>query len=602
MEKNFLTTIQIGPVQDFIAASKITRDLWSGSFLLSYIMAGIIHKAKESDKNTIIFPNADGVCAPKILKLFDSPFDALLSESFNGSFAKKQIEKECFIPSLPNKLLLRIESESGEGAKKILEGLSAAAKRVLARVGEKFIREDSPCGKYLDRNKFMAQTENFLEIYWGAVELKDDFGADYGRLNEYIAGVKNTRIFRNYLENGRGLSWSAKTSEAKRGLNKKDGLSGKDENVIEDPVSLSRVDEFKNLLRGNENMSAISLIKRLWHILYLSEIYGASEAFKMPSTYSIANTNPDNDDTFLDVSDDFGRVADKSRGYYAVIKFDGDHIGEWVSGAKNAGGDIKDYLGNFSKALSSFAGGGAKSAQEIIKNFKGKLIYAGGDDVLALAPAIYKDNGVKTVLDCAKSLHAAFAGIDLSNISRDKFEASCGVAIGHCKMPLQDVIKEAGLAEADAKNLYGRNSVAIHILKRNGESVNCGVKFAGETGGEEKTFEFFGKMLSEDVPSKLPYDFIKVLKLYASLGSESEKDAAPCPKELIQQEFESCLNSKPIKNRQSLARSFNAIFDGDTYKFAKENISEKNRGERLDFSLEWLAGLFQIIAWFKTKA
>ena len=33
-----LLKLQIGPVQDFIAQARSTRDLWSGSYLLSWLM------------------------------------------------------------------------------------------------------------------------------------------------------------------------------------------------------------------------------------------------------------------------------------------------------------------------------------------------------------------------------------------------------------------------------------------------------------------------------------------------------------------------------------------------------------------------------------
>ncbi len=38
-----LLKLQIGPVQDFIAQARSTRDLWSGSYLLSWLMAAAIN-------------------------------------------------------------------------------------------------------------------------------------------------------------------------------------------------------------------------------------------------------------------------------------------------------------------------------------------------------------------------------------------------------------------------------------------------------------------------------------------------------------------------------------------------------------------------------
>jgi CRISPR-associated protein Cmr2 len=39
-----LLKLQIGPVQDFIAQARSTRDLWSGSYLLSWLLAAGLRK------------------------------------------------------------------------------------------------------------------------------------------------------------------------------------------------------------------------------------------------------------------------------------------------------------------------------------------------------------------------------------------------------------------------------------------------------------------------------------------------------------------------------------------------------------------------------
>src|SRR5690606_28884324 len=112
---------------------------------------------------------------------------------------------------------------------------------------------------------------------------------------------------------------------------------------------------------------------------------------------------------------DSGDYTDK---YFAIIALDGDQIGKWVSGdnaprfatqlanysegvVKDAGAvsyfakNAKDLLNlqrlvspsyhlQFSEALSNFA---LKCTRRIVEKHKGRLIYAGGDDVLAILPA-----------------------------------------------------------------------------------------------------------------------------------------------------------------------------------------------------------------------
>ena len=56
---SYLLTFQLGPVQDFLAAAKTTRDLWSGSYILSYLMASTITNARKSGVE-IIWVNTKG--------------------------------------------------------------------------------------------------------------------------------------------------------------------------------------------------------------------------------------------------------------------------------------------------------------------------------------------------------------------------------------------------------------------------------------------------------------------------------------------------------------------------------------------------------------
>ncbi len=44
-----LLKVQIGPVQEFIAQARSTRDLWSGSFLISWMMAQMVQAATTSE-------------------------------------------------------------------------------------------------------------------------------------------------------------------------------------------------------------------------------------------------------------------------------------------------------------------------------------------------------------------------------------------------------------------------------------------------------------------------------------------------------------------------------------------------------------------------
>lgn len=213
------------------------------------------------------------------------------------------------------------------------------------------------------------------------------------------------------------------------------------------------------------------------------------------------------------------------RRYYAIIMMDGDEMGKWLSGDKMPNyqevlhPDIFAELqklenwqeilktprlmspaihGFISQALSDFS---LKLVRHIVeKRYPGKLVYAGGDDVLALVP-------VEDVLKIALELRAAFSGEiktdGQSNIFEVKFAeqktgyiwlesdedkqllttmgykatASVGIVITHVTTPLDIVLEEVRKAEKQAKNHEGRDAFSITFLKRAGEIMTAGAKW-----------------------------------------------------------------------------------------------------------------------------
>lgn len=144
--------------------------------------------------------------------------------------------------------------------------------------------------------------------------------------------------------------------------------------------------------------------------------------------------------------------------YVAVIALDGDHMGEKLSSFATP----KEHR-DFSKKLAAYA------ASVKIADEDGVLVYAGGDDVLAVVKA-------EKAFGIAESLADAFVKA-LNGEGERKITASVGIAIGSAKAPLQDIIQEARLAEGRAKHVYGRDALAVSVLKRSGEILHWGCKW-----------------------------------------------------------------------------------------------------------------------------
>lgn len=202
--------------------------------------------------------------------------------------------------------------------------------------------------------------------------------------------------------------------------------------------------------------------------------------------------------------------------YYAVILMDGDKMGDLING-ETLSATWKDILHEdlakkieegvvkadslkkilnerrnlnpalhamISDSLNNFARFGV---QPSVKNAKGELIYAGGDDVCAVLP-------LKNALSCAKKISEAYTlsfakytengaepiesldfnggiekvGYYLGSVA-EKISISGAVIIAHHKEPLREVIQDAHrVLDSVAKEKSGRNAVAIRLKKRSG--------------------------------------------------------------------------------------------------------------------------------------
>lgn len=211
---------------------------------------------------------------------------------------------------------------------------------------------------------------------------------------------------------------------------------------------------------------------------------------------------------------------------FAVLALDGDEMGKWIGGENTPelfgqlSGEAREYFAKlgvenrldvprpvspayhlqFSEALANFA---LYLARPVVAHFGGQLIYAGGDDVLAMLPA-------SEALRCAQALRLAFRGEKrLCEKVPDKFEVfgtqggfvklqssakgqptwplivpgpradvSVGIAMAHAHSPLQNVVRAAQAAEKRAKNRYGRKAFAVTLYKRSGETIEWGAQWS----------------------------------------------------------------------------------------------------------------------------
>lgn len=506
-----LLKFQIGPVQDFIAQARSTRDLWSGSYLLSWLVASGIRKCVELGGH-LIFPCSEGGIQP-LLNLPSLPEDG--------------IHSALLTPNLPNIFIARFPADPTAEAKKISDEIENQWKAIAEAVWDRRNLFDLP----LDAKKrFDAQVDRHLSIAWQATK---EVGADdatayreaYRHNGWFLDAVRQTRNF---------TAW-----ESADGIKEKDSLSGKEEALLggneKDDDGLTykdrmaaRADAWKVQKEGaypklfskhTDYLGAVAIIKRVWHLACLKEKWNlktAAAEHRIRSIPAIAARKETHDD------EETGSETAGGDKYIAAIAFDGDAIGSWVNGDKSPNDvDLRAHHADFSRFLSNFALGEVHRIVEGSKDerarglWKGQLIYAGGDDVVCLVPA---DIAIKV----ASELRQAFCAATLNTKGNgEKPDASAGIVIGHIHAPLQDLIREAQLAEKRAKNEVGRPAFSVTLMKRSGEISHWGSQWA--TGGLELYNEVDTLLQSNKLSAKFPHRVCQLLEPYLTRRSSLSK-------------------------------------------------------------------------------
>ena len=666
--------LQIGPVQEFIAAARSVRDLWSGSYILSWLMAaGMKALSAEVGPDAVIFPSLKGQ------PLFDLHWrkDLWSKTSIGGITIWESLgleDRDMLTPNLPNVLLAIVPADRVRCLGKRIE---VAIRNEWRRIAESVWADCQQAGLTADepgiteaarKARFDQQISRFLTISWqatpwpdsleGALNLADSFTAlgampivtarqrvervinmatqemakDHRDGRYYVGGREGPKTQLNNL----GLGWSIVLAlngwelDAVRqtrnfsataaggwnvgAFNSKDALTGRDEAVAGGREWMARASRgpWEYLFKREDWISASTLVKRVWHLAYLKAHWGLRtepDDFRMPNTRGMAAHEPADDCE----GDETAEETPSSEKYFAVLALDGDEIGKWISGEKSPiyssqladyregtpperkgskvyfeNSNFGDFLNarrplspgyhiQFSEALSNFA---LHCARPIVECFDGRLIYAGGDDVLALLPA-------DTALDCAKALRAAFRGskevgslitkaaremnlrheearrqnprrshspyyqklaaegqlfecptegflcrCDMPDQSGNPVpflvpgpaaDCSVGIAIAHFKAPLQDVVRAAQAAEKRAKGGLGRSAVAVTLFKRSGECIEWGCKWA--SGGLELYADIAQALNSGAVSSKFPHRVVELLEPYIAQKTGLQWDA-----------------------------------------------------------------------------
>ncbi len=478
----YLLTINIGPVQGFIAAARRTRDLHAGSRLLSRA-AFAAAQTLQGHGAKLIFPKASD----------NSKLEGIQQDG------------------IPNVILAEIEADSLDVIKSLAKEAEEAARRELANIAREVFGKNETAQVLQQKNEAIKQVHDLLEFFWAAVPVEGSYPEARERLGRLMAARKNTRDFgpnpwpapvpkssldgalesviyqadeqqrlkvgirigeqlsgvdllkRRYLEE-KNESFASTTVMAL--IPFLEGLSSQEAAVIEE--ALDQVAQKLGAGRSGRRppkslVDKFELLKKYDPRLFFpgrhQEI--AQEPKEQP-TESAARTTSEQEvirEAQGTLSKTYSELDKTPCPYYAILHADGDRMGKAIDAQKNA-----EQHRKLSAALTEFS----QKVKEIVQSHSGSLVYSGGDDVLALLP-------LHTALDCARELAedfesrlSGFKGSDDNNPT-----LSVGLAVVHHLFDLGEALNLARRAEKEAKKT--RNALAVIFSPRSGsETIAAG--------------------------------------------------------------------------------------------------------------------------------
>lgn len=520
----YLVMLSIGPVQSMIAAARRSRDLWSGSWLLSELAKSCAKSLNEQGAN-LVFPYVDNA---SLLQM-------------NSDF------------SVGNKLQVVIEANNTD---ELVQIINQAKKATQAR----FLHEVDASFKQLNHAKddirqevWDTQKTNYLEIQaaWAKIDTSDHDGYKQAiqKASNALAARKATRDFVPAATNPYDMTR----------MLPKSSLDGAYETILNKPQNkLKPTTRTKLSLSDSEQLDCLGAIKRLgfddkaeqftpftrvtahaWieklvtdgidlnpiKIIY-DELIQLGVATRVKGNkgiyadfaYDAQLLYPYRIDAAIQewkqVDDAIGdqlkllkqqllplwKEHGEPYSYGVMLLADGDRMGELLDKATNLVEHQK-----ITKALSDFA----ESVADTMRIYNGHCIYAGGDDVLGFVP-------LDQAYDCSKRLSDDFNHrlLDISSsLGVDKPPTlSVGLAVCHIMTPMSVIRDLANQAEKYAKGDHikddiskRRNALSLLLSVRSGTDIQ--VRYQWDDRPSLETFQQWISMyVNKDIPSRVAYD------------------------------------------------------------------------------------------------
>lgn len=471
-----LLSFKISPVQPFIEASRSLRDLLSGSYLLSWLCYSAMVPVLESCGPTaFVFPALRGIPL----------MDWWLRR--RGVDIRPPDDKELARASLPNRFLAIVPRAEADNLAALVKDAArvawtAAAADVRSYLGGQYDREFPGWDRLWEQ-----QISSYFDIRTVWLALGDADAAEYRNqeadANAQLVGTIGDKAFARFARSGQwqnAVDMSAALMRTTGHIRhipnyhptgdvpQKCTLFGTYEQM--GPSRLADSRRFWSLESRSEDADrrcAIALVKKHALVRHLQPRLGFDwEAIRFAG---------------------IDHITGGGTRYYALLAMDGDDMGKWLSGEKSP--QVREILhpeicawyekqpdrraglsarrpvspslhASISQSLTEFS---VRVVPRIVEEHGGKLIYSGGDDLLAALP-------VESALQCSLELRNAFRSNELMG---SRVGMSAGLAVAHAKEDLRYFLEAARGAERQSKR-EGKDRLTLAVLRRSGEHVFTG--------------------------------------------------------------------------------------------------------------------------------
>ncbi len=510
--KTYLFQLTIPSVQKLILSSRKAQDLWAGSFIVSNLLKETVRDLKNKSNISFIFPHEDLLEETKE-KISNVPNKILFTvEGSKEEVIKIGQDLEKFIKeklkSLAKNITLKLENGSKELMEYQLENFVNVIWGAVPLKKDNYIASLDNLDNYISYKKSsILPNRRFIESYKLIDFEKEEYpfieGLGFEQIYDYFT---DTKIKKPHIVKGayrctlcgdriileadgkdyKGNSfwknlWEENEKVFTEGerlcgvcLVKRTYKSGGFPSVSEISTTTFKlflknypgtVKEIANIIKSADNGKKYfsqnsQSVPKLQGESNLNELLKIDGEYLIPQVWETDEEKPDISRKLTDVYKKLNKFLSDS---FAILLMDGDSMGAKLRLLD----DIKEQK-DLSKKLSEFT----QKVKEIVEDENyGKLVYAGGDDVLALLP-------IEFSLKCANEIQETFRKElkeieelihrKLPNEKKDKteykFTMSGGLLFAYHKLPLNYVLNKVREFEQKAKN-SGKNRIYFGYLK-----------------------------------------------------------------------------------------------------------------------------------------